>query len=168
MKKIIVSICVLTLVFVSSCSHNAIDAIAEVNKNMNLPFSLTLTEGDLEYGDEFEWQKAFGCYILEGEGIQVWVGGWPDLHDDYHVNEYRFTDNKYHIFGISVGNAIGDAASVLENHGYTRDKEAEGLYGGYIYQKNKQVRISLRVDKDDNIYEIWVTAITTNKDNIIF
>jgi len=170
LEKIIFSICVLILIFASSCLHNTIDAIAEVNVNMYLPFPITLSENDVEYGDEFKWSKGFGCYILNGDGIQIWLSGWPDVHDDYHVTEYRFTSNEYHIFGISVGNTLDDAVSVLKNHGYTHDKEKEALHGAqvYIYQKNEQVKITLQIDKDYNIYEIWVTAITTNKNNIVF
>jgi len=170
LKKIILSLFALTLILMASCSNNATDAIDEVNKTMNLPFILALSEKDLEYGDEYERANGFGGYTLRKDGLMFWVSGWPDVVDDYHVTEYRFTDDKYTVFNISVGNTLNDAVSIMEKNGYSRDKEEESFHGNsmYIFQKNEQVRISLQVNGDDQIAEIWVTAIATNKDNVVF
>ncbi len=170
MKKLALSIFALTLILASSCSHNTVNAIDEVNENMNLPFPLALAEKELKYDDEYERGEGFGGYTLCKEGMMLWVSGWPDVCDDYHVTEYRLTGKEYEIFGISVGNDLDDAVTVLTNHAYVRDETEEHNYGerAYIYKKNEQVRIMLHVDEDKNIYEIWATAITTNKDNVVF
>jgi hypothetical protein len=170
MKKIILSIFAFILIFVSSCSHNTVNAIDEINENMNLPFPITLAEENLEYGNEYDKWEGFGGYTLNKEGLLFSVSGWPDVLDDYHVTEYRFTSNEYSVFDISVGNTIDNAVSVLKKQGYIRDKKEEAEFGGqfYTFQKNSQIKITLQVDEDDNIFEIWMEAITTNKQNVVF
>ena len=167
MKKIIFLMLVLSVAFLTSCSQTAVD---ELNENTNLPFPLALREEDLKYGGEYEKEPGFGGYVLKKEGLMFWVSGWPDVLDGYHVTEYRFTGREYSVFNISVGNTLDEAVSALKSHGYTRDKEAEELHGGtmYIFQKNAQVKISLNADENDNIYEIWATAVKTNKEDVVF
>ena len=166
MKRIIIPI-TLVLILAASCSD--IDAINEVNANMNLPFPIALAEDALEYGAEYEREQGFGGYTLSKDGLMFWVSGWPDVVDEYHITEYRFTSKEYNVFGIAVGTTLDNAVSILKKHGYRRDKEEETWYGeSNIYKKNGQVRILLRAGEDGSIHEIWVTAIATNKDKVVF
>jgi len=168
MKKLL-----LLLVFVlllSSCANtvipNKINAIDEINAAMSLPFKLTLPEKDLEYDDEYTMEPGFGCYVLRKDGLIIFVSGWPDVTDSYHVTEYRITGSDYGVFGISIGSALDDGVAVFESCGYTGDETEAGRR--YDFRKNEQVSIALFADTEGFIDEIWLTAITTNKDDIVF
>ena len=168
MKRIIPLIIILMLLF-SACSHSGSGAIKEVNENTNLPFSLTLKEKDLEYGDEYKKEPGFGGYTLNKDGLLIWAAGWPDVLDDYHITEYRITNHEYNVFNISVGSALNEAVSVLENKGYIRDSKEESSFGGdRVFKKSEKVKIKLSFDESGNVYEIWVTAVVTNKENVVF
>ena len=152
------------IMLLAACEHRTVDAIAEVNENMNLPFPLCLPETELKYGDEYDLIHGFGGYALCNEHLFISVSGWRDVLDDYHITEYRVRGGDYHVFGITIGGVLEDAIAFLEKRGYSRDDENNRM----VHQKNEQMRITLFVDVNDIIIELWVTAIATNKDNVVF
>jgi len=161
MKKTIFPILSLFFILALFYFYAKTDAISEVNANTNLPFPLTLPEKDLEYGGEYVKEGGFGGYVVRKGDISFWVSGWPDVIDKYHVTEYRFKGSEYTIFNIYIGTSINDATGFLKKFGYNQIQN-------YTFEKNNQVRITLFCDENNNIYEISVRAISTNKNNIIF
>jgi len=124
-----------------------------------------MPEKDLAYDDTYVLGHGFGGYTLEKDGLLIWLAGWPDVLDAYHVTEYRFTSGAYNVFGISVGSTLSDAVLILEAQGYTLDSGANRCF---VYQKGKQAEITLTADTVGCIYEIWVTAVVTNKQGVVF
>ena len=174
MKRVILFVLILLTAFSAACAEKnvivEVNAIDEVNDNMSLPFPLALPEEELVYGEEYVRDEGFGCCTLRKDGLVIWISGWPDVIDPYHVTKYIFTDDKYNVFDISVGDALDDAATVLMACGYSWNEEDHAQHDcrDSAFEKQKQVRITLRVDENDVVYEICITAIATNKDDIVF
>jgi|GEM_PF-2502483 len=158
-------------------------AIAEVNEGSMFPFPLGLPETELEYGEEYERGEGFGCFSIRKDGTWISIAGWPDCLDDYHVIEYRLTDSTYSVFGISVAEPPneGETHITTGSHEFTEQQLAKRGYekstetdiwndgsGRYVYIKDDAVKISLHVDADGVIYEIWATLVVTNKENVVF
>ncbi len=143
------------------------EAIDEVNANANFPFPLATPEAELDT-EGYERAEGMGGYALRKFGIWLSIAGWPDVQDSYHVKEYRFTVPDYQVFGFTIGDRYEDAAATLEQHGY-RVLDSEYDWHTVSYTKDDAVDIELQFDKNTRLLnEIWVTAVATNKDNVVF
>jgi len=160
-KKVVVW-CLL-LVLLTSCAGT--NPIERLNDEASLPLSLTLSEAEVALGDEYRRIDGYGGYGYESENLFIIIAGWPDVQDDRHVVSYRIKDAAYYVFGIFVGSSGEDAQKILIKNGY---KLTERAHSDWVYGQGAAVRITLCINDDDVVTELFVEAITTNRGGIVF
>ncbi len=116
-------------------------AIAQINRNCDAPFALTMPETKLQNTDTFEKRPGFGCYILENNDISFILSGYPDiLFSKYHITEYKIKSSKYTLVGLHVGCSLDTAREVMKQYGYTLND--------HIYKKNGVI---ISISSRDNV-----------------
>jgi len=163
---IITSVIIITLLY----TLNNNKPIDEFNENTNLPFALGLPNTSIVRDEEFQIPGgSYGGFQLVKDDLKIWVSGWPDILDEYHVTSYEFTSDKYSIFGFTNGDYLDNAISTLKKHGYRIDMIPEqSSVQRYIFSNRGVIFINITVNPENEIIRIFVGLETTNKSGAVF
>jgi hypothetical protein len=166
MKKVaMVSIVLLILIFLTTCPGHSKknQTIKEINRNCNVPFTLTQSESVLKNISGYSKNQGFGSYSLENDDLSITVGGYPDCLDKYHIIGYQIKSYKYTFMGLQVGCSLDAVDEVMKQNGFiiSNDENWRDRY------KKNGVRIGISLK--DNIVTIFhVSVEVTNKQNVSF
>ncbi len=162
--KVILSVLLIGL-FLATCSDDILrnQAIAEVNRNSDVPFALALPASKLKNTDEYFRSEGWGCYSLGNDDIFFTISGYPDCLDKYHVTEYQIKSSKYTFMGLQVGCSLDMADEVMERNGYKISTQNNWLSR---YTKSG-VRVGVDLS-DDIVTAFRVSVEVTNKKNVVF
>lgn len=163
---IMLIICITTL---SACGNKA-KYIDELNATFNGEFKLAeKAPSDPNSIEGFIYEGGFGGYALNSEdGLTSYsIGGYPDCLDDHHIIYFTTKDDKYEVFGFSIGDSIEKAAGILSEKGYRVQEEFDH---GKIMTLSI-IGISFFSDNSrgvGNITSIFIRLDITNKQGVMF
>ncbi len=166
MKKVVMaSIVLLILIFLTTCPGHSKknQTIEEINRNCNVPFTLTQSESVLKNISGYTKIKGFGSYSLENDDLSITVGGYPDCLDKYHIIGYQIKSSKYTFMGLQVGCSLNAVDEVMKQNGFA-----------ILNEDNRQDRytkngVRIGISLVDNVVTIFhVSVEVTNKQNISF
>lgn len=173
MKKWTIIVVMIMLIMctasLSSCG-NKTKYIDELNATFNGEFKFAEKAPSAPNNIEgFIYEGGFGGYALnsEDELTSYSIGGYPDCLDDEHIISFTTKDDKYEVFGFSVGDSIEKAAGILSEKGYRVEEEFDH---GKIMTLSI---IGISFFSDDsrgvgNITSIFIRLDITNKQGVMF
>lgn len=104
------------------------------------------------------------CCLLEGDGLELELGGWPDVLDNWHVTRLRLTGGRYSLFGLRAGDMREEADRVLRAWGYApaaEDARSRGYTKGEVW-------LGVRWDGEGRIVRLTVSIPSTNREGVDF
>ena len=140
-------------------------ALNEFNASSDLPYGLATPEALLGDTSDFEEWPGYGGYQLKNGDISFWVSGYPDVLDDGHVTQYDIKTAKYHIFGLRVGDNVGEVDATLREFGYHWDNGNNTRPAGYA---KGGIRIVISEVGTGCVSEFSVSLQTTNRHHVWF
>lgn len=173
MKKwtiIVLIIMLITCIASLSACGNKTKYIDELNATFNGEFKLAeKAPSDPNNIEGYIYEGGFGCYSLKSEDelTSYTIGGYPDCLDDDHVIYFTTKDDKYEVFGFSVGDSIESAAEILSEKGYQVQEEFD--HGKIM--THSIIGISFFSDNSrgvGNITSIFIRLDITNKQGVMF
>lgn len=139
--------------------------VDNVNENIDIKGLKLMTPAqDMEdlLSSDYVSMEGFGCILYENkqEPIQLIVGGYPDVLDDYKLIEVATASPKYSFYGISVGDDLRAAEEILEDYGFSQSEPAQYKAGNLFF--------ILKADRGHRIQEIRIKLEPTNKKGVSF
>lgn len=169
MRKIL--FCTLALLLLCACGGEHImtteEVLAELAAHCDAPVALG---APLENPDDlwagYALTPGFGgcCCLLEGDGLSLELGGWPDVLDGWHVTRLRLTGGRYSLFGLRTGDTQEEADRVLTAWGYAPAAE-DGRSRGYT---KGEVWLGVRWDGEGRIVRLTASIPSTNREDVVF
>ena len=168
-KKTIMVIVIIVLLFVIGQVGKIIytfENAAEIVDNSNLDYDLLSkmpkknpAEDPTRIVEGFNFEKGFGCYSLRNDQTTYTVSGFPDSLSSYYVTRFNTTDEKYHVFGIKIGDNINESIKIMNDNGYS-------LKENYTFKRG--IIIIKFLSANDLITEISIKIPSTNIFKVIF
>ena len=172
MKKLTIIFLIIILImcisFLSACESRK-ECIDELNATFNggLKFA-EKAPSDPRKIDGFIYEPGFGCYSLNSEDGQTsyTISGYPDSSGDDHITYFTTKNDKYEVFGFSVGDSIESAIDILSEKGYQVEKEF--VHGKVMKKSIITISVFSGIGGIDNIGSIFIRLKTTNKQGITY
>lgn len=172
-KKVIILIVLLTLISISLIAlfnYKTYYYISQINKNINA--------GDVKLLNKYEDLKetlekdfienpGFGgtFYTNEKDSINIVFSGFPDVTKGYLLTDIEFSDSKYFLYGIKVGDNAAKASEIIKANGFHFVKNTNTYE--LMFKKDK-ISVSFEINVSQVIEKIKIKLQSTNKHNVVF
>ena len=164
MKRLVCIIAVIIMAFcLISCGN-------ENNPEVEEEYPADLTEYDLKIVNDINAESKLVCklyenvggkkkpYIVETEGrseaIAVRI---PKVDGVVRVKEITIKEDKYNLYGMTVGISQEDFERKILNKGYEKAQQIESM--GYQSYKNGNVYVAINSNKNSNVERIFINLL---------
>ena len=164
MKRLVCIIAVIIMAFcLISCGN-------ENNPEVEEEYPADLTEYDLKIVNDINAESKLVCklyenvdgkkepYIVETEGrseaIAVRI---PKVDGVVRVKEITIKEDKYNLYGMTVGISQEDFERKILNKGYEKTQQIESM--GYQSYKNGNVYVAINSNKNSNVERIFINLL---------
>lgn len=164
MKRLV---CIIAVSIMALC---LISCGIEKNPGVEEEYPADLTEYDLKIVDDINAESILvrnlyeevgdknEPYIVETEGrseaIAVRI---PKADGEVRIKEITIKEDKYNLYGMTVGMSQEDFEREILNKGYEKDKQIESM--GYQSFKNGNVYVAVNYDENSTVERIFINLL---------
>lgn len=126
--------------------------VNDINKHLFMDeIKLGMPEADLiQHWGNGEYEEGFGGHKRTYKDKQIAFGIAGDSDNDFYrkIGQFEFTNPRYRLYGIRIGDSFVKGAEQLEKFGYK--------YDGELFSKDEFV-IALRGESTIDSIQLWFT-----------